>query len=145
MGHKLGKLLKVDAITSAAIRGRYARVCVQINMTNPLPKRVKIGFFWQNIVYENLPMMCYRCGRLGHWEPQCPKAMAKPTTLPSQELDPRTPTASPLEPTHLSTPWKMVQTRRTRARGRTTKNPHRGTHVLANLYPLSHPRGPALS
>ena len=28
VGKKLGKLLKVDAITSAAIRGRYARVCV---------------------------------------------------------------------------------------------------------------------
>ena len=28
VGNKLGKLLKVDAITSAAIRGRYARVCV---------------------------------------------------------------------------------------------------------------------
>jgi len=69
VGKKLGKLLKVDAITSAAIRGRYARVYVQINMANPLPKRVKIGSFWQDIIYENLPMLCYRCGRLGHWEP----------------------------------------------------------------------------
>ena len=81
--HKLGKLLKVDAITSAAIRGRYARICVQLNMTNLLPKRVKIGTFWQDIVYENLPMMCYRCGRLGQREPQCSEAMAKPTNLPS--------------------------------------------------------------
>ena len=32
VGKKLGKLLKVDAITSAAIRGRYASVCDQINM-----------------------------------------------------------------------------------------------------------------
>ena len=37
VGQKLGKLLKVDAITSAAIRGRYARICVQINIANPLP------------------------------------------------------------------------------------------------------------
>ena len=43
VGKKLRKLLKVDVITSAAIRGRFARVCVQINMANPLPKRVKIG------------------------------------------------------------------------------------------------------
>ena len=69
VGQKLGKLLKVDAITSAAIRGRYAKLCVQINIANPLPKRVKIGSFWQDIVYENLPMMCYKCGRFGHREP----------------------------------------------------------------------------
>ena len=43
--NKLGKLLKVDAITSATIRRRYAWVCVQINMANPLPKHVKIGAF----------------------------------------------------------------------------------------------------
>ena len=54
LGKKLGKLLKVDAITSAAIQGRYARVCIQINMSNPLPKCVKNGSFWQDIVYENL-------------------------------------------------------------------------------------------
>ena len=45
VGNKLGKLLKIDAITNAAIWGRYARVCVQINTTDPLPKRVRIGLF----------------------------------------------------------------------------------------------------
>lgn len=45
VGNKLGKLLKVDAITRAAIRGRYAQMCVQINIANPLLKRVKIGSF----------------------------------------------------------------------------------------------------
>ena len=73
VGQKLGKLLKEDAITSAAIQGRYARVCVQINIANPLPKHVKVGSFWQDIVYENLPMLCYKCGRLGHREPSAQK------------------------------------------------------------------------
>ena len=45
VGNKLGKLLKVDAITRAAIRERYAQMCVQINIANPLLKRVKIGSF----------------------------------------------------------------------------------------------------
>ena len=37
VGNKLGKLVKVDVVTSTAIRGRYARLCVQINMAYPLP------------------------------------------------------------------------------------------------------------
>ena len=145
ISHKLGKLLKVDAFTSAAIRGRYARVCVQINMVNPLPKRVKIGTFWQDIVYENLPMLCYRCGRLSHREPQCSEGMAKPTTMPPQEPDPRILAASLLETTHVLTPWKTVQTRRTRARGRTTKQPPHGKNVFVDSYSPGHPRDQASS
>ena len=79
LGHKLGKLLKVIAITSATIRGRYARLCVQINTANPLPKRVKLGAFWQNIVYENLPLLCYQCGQLGHRELHCSEVSIDPT------------------------------------------------------------------
>ena len=73
MGNKLGKLLKIDAVTSASMRGRFARLCVQVNTAYPLPKRVKIRAFWQDIVYENLPMLCYRCGRIGHRESHCSK------------------------------------------------------------------------
>ena len=143
VGQKLGKLLKIDAIISAAIRGRYARIYVQLDMTNPLPKHVKIGSFWQDIVYENLPMMCYKCGRIGHREPQCPEAMVELTNPPPQELEQRQPTTLPLDPNHMSTPWKTVHTRRTCARGRPNNNlPTRKPEQADSLSP-NHPRGPA--
>ena len=114
-------------------------------MTNPLPKHVKIGSIWQDIVYENLPMMCYRCGRIGYQEPQCSEAMVEPTNLPSQELEQRNPAAPPLDPNHMSSPWKTVHTRRTRARGRPNESPHRGKTDHADSYPPSHACGPPSS
>ena len=46
VSNKLGKLIKIDVVTSAAIRGQYARLCVQFNIAYPLLKCVKIGAFW---------------------------------------------------------------------------------------------------
>ncbi|KAK7842663.1 hypothetical protein CFP56_013510 [Quercus suber] len=73
-------------------------------MANLLPKRVKIGSLWQDIVYENLPLLCYRCGRIGHREPQCSEGMTKPTSTKQPGSEPRGPAAPLLEPNHVSTP-----------------------------------------
>ena len=102
VGNKLGKLLKIDAITNAAIRGRYARVCVQMNTIDPLPKRVRIGSFWQDIVYENLPVFCFHCGRIGHRETHCTEGM-KPPHTDLQAPTPQNPIGPLHEPNHVAT------------------------------------------
>ena len=144
VGHKLGKLLKVDAITSAAIRGRYARLCVQINMTNPLPKRVKIVSFWQDIVYENLPLLCYRCGRIGHREAHCSEGLTETPTMTPLELDPYADQGTS-SPTHETTPWKTVQTRRARARRPPSETSPRGMQHQRDAHTPAKPRVPPTS
>ena len=110
VGNKLGKLLKIDVVTSAAIRGRFARLCVQVNTTYPLPKRVKIGTFWQDIIYENLPMLCYRCGRLDHREGHCFEPSLELIDMGMPGVDLRGDLGiQELVQTH--TLWKTVQTR----------------------------------
>ena len=100
MRNKLGKLLTIDAVTSAAIRGRYARLYVQFIIAYPLPKRVKIGAFWQDIVYENLLMLCFRCGRLGHREVTCSKPSPAMTHTHTPELEPHGKTGVPRTRAH---------------------------------------------
>lgn len=111
VGNKLGKLLKLDAVTSSAMRGRFARLCVQINMTNPLPKRVKIGSFWQDIVYENIPVLCYHCerGRVGNKEVNCLEAREGATDTLATIAAPRG-DGGIVKHDHSHIPWKAVHT-----------------------------------
>lgn len=58
-----GKVLKIYEVTSARIKGRFARVCVEVDLTKPLKPGVRIGTpmdsFFQTIAYGNLPSLCF--------------------------------------------------------------------------------------
>jgi len=71
--------------------------------------------------------------------------MSTPTTLLPYELEPPTLADPSLEPTHVSTPWKTVQTCRTRARGRPSETTPRSKNTIIDPYPLNQPRGLASS
>ena len=58
--------LHIDNITTSVAKGRFARICVRIDLDKPLMPHITIGKFIQNIQYENIPMLCYNCGILGH-------------------------------------------------------------------------------
>lgn len=47
-------------------RGRFARICVQINVEKPLIKTVKIGKMAQVVQYEGINDICFACGHIGH-------------------------------------------------------------------------------
>ncbi|XP_048502653.1 uncharacterized protein LOC125498480 [Beta vulgaris subsp. vulgaris] len=68
---KLGKPIREDYATNHITRARYARVCVEINLTKPILSKVWIGNQWQVILYENLHSLCFHCGRIGHQKNQC--------------------------------------------------------------------------
>ena len=109
------------------------RVYVQI-----LPKHVKIGAFWRDIVYENILMLCYQCGMIGHRELHYSERIAELTTTSPHEPEPRG-NQGPLAPTHEHTPWKTMQTRRARAQGPTPETSTRGKMYQRDLQPLVKP------
>ncbi|XP_019234667.1 PREDICTED: uncharacterized protein LOC109215103 [Nicotiana attenuata] len=72
IGNYIGKLLKVDACTSATLRGRYARLCVELPLDQPVQTSIMIGHHNQPILYEGEGFLCKNCGRLGHSTHSCP-------------------------------------------------------------------------
>lgn len=71
-GDEIGKTIKVDSTTLATTRGKFARVCIEIDLGKPLRSRYRMrGREWR-LQYEGLYDMCYLCGKYGHQETACP-------------------------------------------------------------------------
>ncbi|GMY19177.1 hypothetical protein FCV25MIE_14416 [Fagus crenata] len=72
IGNQLGKLLKIDARTADSERGRYARICIQIDIDQPLTPIVRVGDILQKVQYEGISAVCFECGCVGHRITACP-------------------------------------------------------------------------
>ncbi|GMY25615.1 hypothetical protein FCV25MIE_20857 [Fagus crenata] len=81
IGNQLGTLLKVEARTVDGERGRFARLCIQIDLDQPLTPMVHIGDINQRVQYEGISAICFHCGCVGHKAPNCPLNLP-PTSAP---------------------------------------------------------------
>ncbi|XP_028111147.1 uncharacterized protein LOC114309572 [Camellia sinensis] len=67
----IGKPLKIDWTTAMATRGKFARVCVEMDLSQPLkPKFILEGKLY-SIEYESLHSFCFLCGRVDHRKEAC--------------------------------------------------------------------------
>ncbi|VFQ84428.1 unnamed protein product [Cuscuta campestris] len=71
----LGNPIMMDSSTSAKIRPSVARFCVEMDITQELPKKIWIdngghGFF-QPVSYEDIPKYCRDCQKSGHTAGKC--------------------------------------------------------------------------
>ena len=51
IGQAIGLVLRIDAHTASNVRGRFARICVQINLDRPLIYFIQIGKMVQKVQY----------------------------------------------------------------------------------------------
>uniref|UniRef100_A0A2C9W6H0 CCHC-type domain-containing protein n=1 Tax=Manihot esculenta TaxID=3983 RepID=A0A2C9W6H0_MANES len=72
VGAKVGKPIRVDTRTSLVSRGRFARMCVEVDLSKPLLSKFKLQKRIRKIEYEGLHMICFKCGRFGHVADHCP-------------------------------------------------------------------------
>ncbi|XP_043725976.1 uncharacterized protein LOC122672581 [Telopea speciosissima] len=75
----IGRVLKVDSAIINCTRTVAVRVCVELDLRAPVPSKIWIGCggdgFYQKVVYDNPPLYCEICCKLGHDSAVCKKAM----------------------------------------------------------------------
>lgn len=73
----IGPLLKVDDLTISLARSKFARFCLEIDLSKPLCRGFWIGdtshHVFVLVLYERLPTFYYSCGMVGHCTNSCPR------------------------------------------------------------------------
>ncbi|XP_061364385.1 uncharacterized protein LOC133307842 [Gastrolobium bilobum] len=73
IGNWLGKMLKIDKTTNEHVRGQFARICVELDLAQPLKGEYVLDGATKQIEYEGLGLICFRCRRYGHSKDCCPE------------------------------------------------------------------------
>ncbi|XP_015955326.1 uncharacterized protein LOC107479731 [Arachis duranensis] len=71
VGDQIGKTLKVDMNTANRSRGKFARLCVELDLSKLLEAKYIVNGSTYYIEYEGLHMICFSCGRFGHVHDSC--------------------------------------------------------------------------
>ncbi|CAN1156971.1 hypothetical protein LINPERHAP2_LOCUS21262 [Linum perenne] len=113
IGNHIGKTVRLDLATKEGARARYARVCVEVDISKPLLGKYMIGDRVYYVEYECLENLCYTCGVYGHKLEACPTTLnPKSTGIPKETV---APTESMSEPDHDTGSW-MTVSRRTKGK-----------------------------
>jgi hypothetical protein len=82
IGSGLGPVLRVDFNTAAGTRGRFARLCIQVDIDKPLTRTVRVGKTRLAVIYEGVSLLCFHCGKIGHRREWCPLHTPVETEIP---------------------------------------------------------------
>lgn len=88
IGHRIGNPLRVDLTTVAAVRGRFARLCVEVDLTKRLLSKFILRKKVRKIEYEGMHIICYDCGMYGHRREECVLRSKKPDACLDGQVPP---------------------------------------------------------
>ncbi|KAH9648695.1 reverse transcriptase domain-containing protein [Citrus sinensis] len=71
LGHVIGNVVRTDYNTESASRGKFARIAVELDLAKPLYSQFLLDGKVQKVEYENLPTICFECGKYGHLSSSC--------------------------------------------------------------------------
>ncbi|KAJ4848788.1 hypothetical protein Tsubulata_025772 [Turnera subulata] len=58
--------MKINEVTLKSSRVKFARVCVEVDLSKPLVSKFRLCQRIWRVVYEGLNTVCFKCGRYGH-------------------------------------------------------------------------------
>ena len=87
MASMIGRPIKVHTNTLKVERGKFARVCVEIDLTVPVVEKIWVNGHWYKVQYEGLHLICTNCCCYGHLGRNCTTSIAT--------VDHRTPPKQP--------------------------------------------------
>ncbi|CAL5355906.1 unnamed protein product [Camellia sinensis] len=113
LGGLVGRAIKTDKLTADASRGRFARVCVELNLKDALVSKVGINNVEFTVEYEGLHLICFECGKYGHKQDGCPSLMPPMGTEVGNDTVPGAPAIDSLhtgvESGPKFGPWMLAQ------------------------------------
>lgn len=79
IGNLIWSFVKIVETTKKERYTLYARICVYMNITNPIPDKMELKYHeevWQQTLnYEHKLFRCRRCYEYGHLVKECPITM----------------------------------------------------------------------
>jgi hypothetical protein len=109
IGSGLGPVLRVDFNTAAGTKGRFARICVQIDLDKLLARTVRVGKTRLAVIYEGIGLLCFHCGRIGHRSELCSSRILEKEDNPTDIADSK---AEEEEKLKNFGPWMLVSRRK---------------------------------
>ncbi|KAK2665274.1 hypothetical protein Ddye_003848 [Dipteronia dyeriana] len=108
IGGMFGRMCKVDPITENQARGRFARICVEIDILKPLLASLNIDDRIVRVEYESLGLVYFKCGRYGHSKDMCRECVMD--TVVEEEVNTNATAAEVSEKQKESSygPWLLV-------------------------------------
>ncbi|KAL4309394.1 hypothetical protein GQ457_01G051690 [Hibiscus cannabinus] len=100
----IGRVVRIDYNTTEGKRGRFARLAIMVDLHKPLVSGIIIDGYRQDIEYEGLPVICYKCGNFGHVHEACGKEDVVVENVAAVEEITR-------DPKDLYGPWMQVVNR----------------------------------
>ncbi|KAI9080860.1 hypothetical protein K1719_037169 [Acacia pycnantha] len=71
LGNAIGKAICLDIHTAQRSRGKFARMCIELDLTKPLIPSFSVEGYKLDVVYESLSCLCTKCGWFGHNKEGC--------------------------------------------------------------------------
>ena len=85
IGNAIGPVLRVNSNTASEARGRFARICIPVNLDKPLTTFILLEGVVQEVLYEGISTLCFSYGRVGHRREYCPFTIQEMTPAAMME------------------------------------------------------------